>query len=166
MPLTLYGINVGTTPGDQSGDPGRTAFLKINANSNLIAAALEDAELKAMIIPCTSEDGLVEAGTGVVTLRMPYSFVLLDVRASLKVESSGADVTIDINESGVSVLDNALTIPAGAKTSVGHSPAPLGGYVILNDDNEITIDVDSVASGGAAAGLKVTLIGYVIWTSY
>ena len=54
MPLDLQVIGVGTTPGDDTGDKGRVAFQKINANSLLIEEAMEDAELKAFTVKSTT----------------------------------------------------------------------------------------------------------------
>lgn len=174
MPVGLQQVNVGTTPGDGTGDTGRAAFQKVNSNFDILEASLEDAERKAFVIACTDENETIEArltalgDSDLSTFRMPYAFVLTEVRASLKVEDSGGDVDIDILENGVSIFASGdiLTIPAGSKTSVGHSPQPNVLYTILEDDNEITIQNLAAPSGGTAAGLKVTLLGYVIWTTF
>jgi len=39
-------------------------------------------------------------------------------------------------------------------------------YTILETGSKITIDVNQVGSGTAGQWLKVSLIGYVIWTSF
>lgn len=167
MPISLQQINVGTTEGDNTGDGGRNAFIKINENSAVLIGALEDAERKAFVIPITAEDAVVAAGDS-VEFRIPYSFVLLEVRASLYVEDSTTDVDINITENGSTIFQSGdiLTVPSGTTTSVGASPQPDVRYVLLEDNNKIRIVVSSAPSGGTAAGLKVYLIGYVIWSTF
>ncbi len=179
MPLTLQAIYTGAAPGDKTGDPGRTAFDTTNTNMALIAGFAQDAEIKAFVISVTDEQQTVDERIAVLgtsdnilrTIRIPYSFVLLEARASFNVEDSGGDIDLDILEEGVSVFasGSALTIGSGMKTSVGFSPAPVFGAtnIILNDDNEIQIQLLNQPSGGSVGkGLNVTLIGYVIWTSF
>jgi hypothetical protein len=167
MPLNLLGVDVGSSPGDETGDEGRVAFQKLNVNSALIAGAMEDAEIKAFVVKCVAKDVAVEVEAAVEWWRQPYSLVLLAVRAAVFEEQSGGDIVIDILEDGVSVLDsNMLVIPADSDTSVGHSPAPYIYNIILNDNSKMTIDVIDVGTGATAKGLEVTLIGFVIWTSF
>ncbi len=167
MPLELLTIGVGTIPGDEQGDPGRTAFQKVNTNSALIAGAMEDAEVKAFVIKCVAKDILVEVADAVEWWRQPYAFVLLEVRAAVYLEQSGGDIVIDIVENGLSVLDsNMLVIPAGSDTSVGFTSPPLAESVILTSNSKMEIDVVDVGSGATATGLEVTLIGFVIWASF
>jgi hypothetical protein len=167
MPLNLLAIDVGSAPGDDTGDPGRTSFQKVNTNMGLIAGALEDAEVKAFVVKCVAKDVAVAVESDIEWWHQPYSFVLLEVRAAVFEEQSGGDIVIDILENGVSVLDsNMLVIPAGSDTSVGHSPAAFLDNIILNDGAKITIDVVDVGTGATAKGLEVTLLGYVIWTSF
>ena len=167
MPIGLQDINVGTTPGDDTGTKGRDAFIVVNDNNALIESAIEDAELKAFVVKCVGKDTVVTVEESVEWWRQPYAFVLMEVRAAVFEEQSGADIQLDILEDGVSILDsNGLVIPAGSDTSVGHSPAPDVRYTILEDNNLMTIDVVDVGSGATATGLEVTLIGYVIWTTF
>ena len=168
MPIGLQLVDVGTVPGDRTGTPARSCFEIMNANSEVIEAAIEDAELKAFVVKCYGKDAVVEVATAIEWWRQPYAFVLLEVRAAVFAEQSGGDIVLDLLEDGVSVLDsNLLVIPAGSDTSVGFSPQALPYQVILNDNSKMTIDVVDVGSGGGGAtGLEVTCIGYVIWTTY
>ena len=166
MPLDLPRIDVGSIPGDKTGDPGRTAFQKFNTSADLIEEAMEDAELKAFVVKCVAKDTVVEVEETVEWWRQPYAFVLVEVRAAVFVEQSGSDIQIDIREDGVSILDSILlTIPAGSDTSVGYSPGPDVSYIILGDNALMEIDVVDVGSGATATGLEVTLLGYVILTT-
>ena len=167
MPIGLNIIDVGTVPGDRQGDPGRTAFQKINANSQILESAIEDAELKAFVVKCYAKDQVVAIETDVEWWHQPYAFVLTEVRAGVYAEQSGGDIQIDITQNGVSIFDSILlTIPAGSDTSVGYSPAPDVAYTILQDNAKIGIDVVDVGSGATALGLEVIVTGYVIWTTY
>ena len=85
---------------------------------------------------------------------------LLDVRASVTTAPTGADLVVDINETGASVLDsNKLTIDAGEKTSTTAATAAVITDADLADDAEITVDIDQIGSSVAGTGLKVYLIG-------
>jgi len=167
MPITLQQVDTGTAPGSGDGDPGRTAFEKVNANSLLLETVIEDAELKSFVIALGAPDEVVAVAENIDGFRMPFSFVLTEVRAEVKQAQSGADIIFDIKEDGVSVLDsNQLVIPAGSDTSYGFSPAPFVDYVIIENNNRVSFDIVDAGSGATATGAKVTLIGYVIWTTF
>ena len=117
--------------------------------------------VKHVIAIAVSDEGTsLTAGAGKVTFRMPYAMTLLDIRASVTVAPTDADLIVDVNEGGASILDsNKLTIDATEKTSTTSS-APVGiADDALADDTEITIDIDQIGSTLAGAGLKVYLIG-------
>ena len=164
MPLTLTAINVGTSPGSGNGDPGRTAFQTTNTNFALVAGAVEDAEIKAFVVGCTGKGVDLAVEESIEYWHMPYSFVLLDVKAGVDVAPVGADIVIDILEGGVSVLGSGgLVIADGATTN---SVAEVVPYTILNTGSKMTIDVNQIGSTTAGQWLKVSLIGYVVWTSF
>lgn len=109
-------------------------------------------------VACSDESTAITTGTGKVTFRMPFAMTLTAVRASLSTASGGGTlVTIDINESGTSVLSTKLTIDNGEKTSTTAATAAVISDSALADDAEITIDFDQAGSG--AKGVKVYLIG-------
>lgn len=90
---------------------------------------------------------------------MPFAFTLIAVRASLvTAQASGSIFTVDINESGTTVLSTKLTIDNTEKTSTTAATPAVISDAALADDAEISIDVDQIGASGAA-GLKVTLIG-------
>jgi len=50
MGVTLIDIDVGSAPGDDTGDPGRTAFQAINTNNAELESKVEDAtEIEALV---------------------------------------------------------------------------------------------------------------------
>jgi hypothetical protein len=92
---------------------------------------------------------------------MPFAFTLTAVRASLGVaQTSGSIFTVDVNQSGSSILGTKLTIDNTEKTSVTAATPATIVTSSLTDDAEITIDIDQVGDG-TAKGLKVTLIGTI-----
>lgn len=119
------------------------------------------ARRQPIIIACSDETTPLTAGTLKVTFRMPYAFKLTEIpRASLSTaQATGGILTVDVNESGSSILSTKLTIDNTEKTSTtAATPAVMSDSDLANDA-EITIDIDSLGDG-TATGLKVTLIGF------
>lgn len=110
-------------------------------------------------VAASDETTVITAGTTKVTFRMPSAATITAVRASLTTASSSGVVTVDINESGVSILSTKLTIDANEKTSTTAAIPAVISDGALADDAEITIDIDTAGTG--ATGLKVWLIGTV-----
>jgi hypothetical protein len=110
-------------------------------------------------IACSDETTAIVAATGVAKFRMQYAMKLTAVRASLSTAAASGTFTVDINESGSSILSTKLTIDATEKTSRTAAAAAVISDSSLADDAEISIDVDDDASGDAK-GLKVYLVGY------
>lgn len=116
---------------------------------------------QSFVVAASDESTNLTTGNGKVTFRMPYGFLLSDVRASLTVgQSAGVILTIDINRNGTSILSTKLTFDNAEKTTVTASTPPVfaSGGDVLYDDDEISIDIDQVGTAGAK-GLKVSLIG-------
>lgn len=101
------------------------------------------------------ESTAITTGTSKITVRMPFAMTLTEVRGSLT--TSGSGLTIDINESGSTILSTKLSFDNGETTTTTAATPPVIGDSNLADDAEITIDIDSVA--GTPAGLKIYLIG-------
>jgi hypothetical protein len=110
-------------------------------------------------LACSDETTALTAGTSKITFRTPCAMTVTSVRASLTTaQTSGSIFTVDINESGTSILSTKLTIDNTEKTSVTAATAPVISDTALADDSEMTIDIDQVGDG-TAKGLKVTIIG-------
>jgi hypothetical protein len=110
-------------------------------------------------LAASDETTALTTGTAKVTFRMPYAMTLTSVRASLTTaQASGSIFTVDINQSGTSVLGTKLTIDNTEKTSTTAATAATITTSALTDDAEITIDIDQIGNG-TATGLKITLIG-------
>jgi len=115
---------------------------------------------EAMMIAVSGDTEVLSVGTGKITFRMPYAFTLTGVRASLTTAGTGAAlVTVDINQGGTTILSTKITIDATEKTSTTAATPPVISDTTLNDDVEITVDIDVVDTDNVAAGLKIYLIG-------
>lgn len=116
---------------------------------------------EAFIIACSDETTALTTGTAKATFRMPYAFTVGDVRASVTTAPTGGTLlTVDVNESGTTILSTKLTFDASEKTTTTAATARVISDSSLADDAEITIDIDAVGSTIAGAGLKVAIIGY------
>ena len=133
----------------QAGDDAVTTMQDIANLTNV----------QSIIVAASDETTALTTGTAKVTFRMPYAFTLTSVRASLTTaQTSGTIFTVDINESGTTILSTKLTIDNTEKTSTTAATAVVISDTALADDAEITIDIDQVGDG-TAKGLKVVLIG-------
>lgn len=108
-------------------------------------------------IAISDETTALTTGTAKATFRMPHALTLTAVRLSLTTASSSGLPTIDINESGTTVISTKLTCDATEKTSTTAATAAVISDSALADDAEITIDIDVAGTG--ATGAKVWLIG-------
>jgi hypothetical protein len=123
------------------------------------SVAASDTEPEVIVIACSDETTDLTTGTATVTFRVPFAMTLSSVRASVTTAPTGAALTVDINEAGVSILSTKLTIDVSEKTSTTAATPAVLSDTGLADDAEITIDIDQVGSTVAGAGLKVYLIG-------
>ena len=119
------------------------------------------ANTETLIVAVSDETTAITTGTAKLTFRMPNAFTLSAVRASVGTAPTGAVITVDINETGTTILSTKLTIDATEKTSTTAATPAVISDANLADDAEITIDIDTVGSTIAGAGLKVYLIGTI-----
>lgn len=115
---------------------------------------------EAIGIACSDETTALTTGTAKATFRMPFAMTVTAVRATVGTAPTGASLlTVDINDSGTTILSTKITIDASEKTSTTAATPPVISDSALADDAEITIDIDQVGSTIAGAGLKVWIIG-------
>lgn len=114
---------------------------------------------ETFIIACSDETTAISTTGEKVEFRMPYAFTVTEVRASLNTACSSGTFTVDINESGTTILSTKITLDATEKTSQTAVTAPVISDSALADDAEIQIDVDNVGDS-TGKGLKVYIIGY------
>ncbi|MCI5049521.1 MAG: hypothetical protein MRY32_04235 [Rickettsiales bacterium] len=140
-----------TLPSDD-GDAGD--FLQSNGSGVLSWTT----PIESLCFALSDETTDIETGTAVVTTRWPYAFTVTDVRASVNDASSSGTVTVDINDSGTTIMaTNKLTIDATEETSETAATAAGITDSAFADDAEITFDIDG--AGTDTKGLKVCIIG-------
>lgn len=112
-------------------------------------------------VACSDETTALEVGDALVTFRQIGGVVLDEVRASLNDPQADAQVVVDLNKNGSTILSTLIIIDQGATTSVGSSPQPVISDNVIPDNAEWSVDLVSVGgvSPITAAGLKVQLIG-------
>lgn len=117
--------------------------------------------LRESIIATIGDDSTpLTTGTAKFTFRMPYALVLTDLRGSLTgAQTAGSIFTVDVKESGVTVLSTLLTIDNNELTSVTAATPVVISDSTLASDAEMTIDITQIGNG-TATGLKVALIGH------
>ena len=116
---------------------------------------------RSLTVACSDETTALTTGTAKATFRMPQAATITAVRASVTTAPAGSVLTVDVNkeDSGLtSLLSTKLTIDAGEKTSTTAAAAPAFiADTSVADDTEMTIDIDTIGSSTAGAGLKVTI---------
>lgn len=145
------------------GSANDSAIIEVDARGRITGVSstpIVPASINAaLVVACSDESTALTTGTAKVTFRMPYSMNLTGVRASLTTaQGSGSIFTVDINESGNSILSTKLTIDNGEKTSNTAATPAVISDTFLADDAEITVDIDQIGTSGAK-GLKIALIG-------
>jgi hypothetical protein len=161
------GTASGLTAGNVTTNANLTGDVTSSGNATSIASGVivlgdiaNAAKTEALIFAVSDETTAITTGTSKGVFRMPYGFTLTAVRASVTTAGTGSVITVDINETGTTILSTKLTIDATEKTSTTAATAAVISDSALADDAEITIDIDAVDSGGVGAGLKIYLIGY------
>lgn len=96
------------------------------------------------------------SGPAALTFRAPQAMQLSDLLASVKTASTAGPITIDVNVNGASILSTKLTIDQGEKTSASAAVPCVISSARIEQDDEITIDIDG--AGANAVGLKLNFI--------
>lgn len=138
-----------------------TASNTVTVTNKTIASASN--VLDACIpVAVTDEYSNLVAGTSKVTFRMPFAMTVTSVRGSLNtVATGGTLVTVDINESGTTILSTKLTFDASEKTTTTAATAAVISDSSLADDAEMTVDIDAVGNTTPGNGLKISICGTI-----
>lgn len=159
-------VNAGSAP--TAGIANSVALWSADVSSSSELFVMNEAGIKTQIsgaleyiqIACSDLTTALTTGTGKAYFRMPFAMTLTGVRASVLTAPTDANIIVDINESGSTILSTRLSIDASEKTSTTATTPAVISDASLADDAEITFDIDQVGSTIAGAGLIVTLIGY------
>ncbi len=117
---------------------------------------LTEDKFEVIQIACSDLTTDITTGTSKAYFRMPYAAILTDVRCSLLDAGTVTGVTVDINESGVTILSTKLTTDSTEETSQTATTSAVISDSTLADDAKITIDFDAVPTAGK--GVILTLI--------
>ena len=113
---------------------------------------------QSFITACSDETTALT--TGIKSYwRTPYAFTISAVSASVTTAPTGANITVDILQDGVSILTTNITIDATEKTSITAAIPPVILTSALTYDSEISINLTVVGSTIAGTGLKCVIIG-------
>jgi hypothetical protein len=143
-----------------SGSIGTGQDMSVFGGAMLISGSLQVEQTASiqdfMMITVSADNTDLQTGTGLVTLRAPFGMELYQIpRASLSTAGTSG-TTVDINVGGTTIMTtNKLTIDANEGTSTSATTAAALTTTTINDDDQITIDVDTAGTG--ARGLKVIL---------
>lgn len=108
------------------------------------------------VVACSDETTTITTGTNKATFVFPYNVTVVSVGASLNTASTSGAVTVDINESGTTILSTKITIDQDEKTSLTAATPAVISDAAIAAGNEVGIDIDGAGTG--AKGLKVWLI--------
>jgi len=164
---SILATSIGTTNnGNLDIGTGNITCGSINLSSNIVCAgsltfsnyARNNVRGMGMnvIFSCTKDTDALTVGD-VFTFRVPDTWQVYEIRASLVSADVSNATTINVLAQGTSIFQGSsiLTISAGTRTSVGSTP-----YVFVStptsilDDTEVVIRC--VFTGSNAKGLKVT----------
>lgn len=140
------------------GEPGPTTWAGITDKPSTFPPEAHT-HPQYVQVACSDETTALTAGTNKITFRMPFSMTLTALRASVTTPPTGATLVVDVNVNGATFLSTKLSIDAGEKTSVSAVTPVVFSSTFLDNDAEITIDIDQIGSTLAGTGLKVTFIG-------
>lgn len=144
--------------GDLSGTVTKRGFVVVSGTDS--STATWQGEPAEIIVPCSDETTALTAGTAKFTFRMPFAMTVTGVKASVNVAPTGTgNLTVDINESGTSILSTKLTFDASEKTTATAATPAVISDPSLASDAEVSVDIDAVSGTVTGAGLKVTLSG-------
>lgn len=131
--------------------------------TGLIKQTDHTSAVESFIVACSDESTALTTGTAKVSFRMPYAFTLKagasGISASCNQAPTGAVLTVDVNESGTTILSTKLTIDTSETTSATAATPVVISDVNLASNALMTVDIDQIGSSNAGTGLKIILIG-------
>jgi hypothetical protein len=139
-----------------------SAILLSDPDTETFLAAALETQPEAIQRTVGDETTAITTGTAKLTFRMPFAMEVSRVRASLGTASSSGAPVVDINRNGTSILSTKISIDQDEKTSLTAATQPVISDDLLDDDEQVSIDIDTAGTG--AAGLKITILGTRTWT--
>lgn len=93
----------------------------------------------------------------------PGNCIITRVYVSVKTAPTGANMTIDVEDEGTSILNAVVSVTAGSNNGETSTFASAASSYTLTKGDLLTVDVDQVGSTIAGAGVKIYFYG--VWTS-
>ena len=143
---------------DTSAADGELYFS--NARANLaIAANVHHSMKQHMVMALSAEGGDLATSANVLIFRAPEAMTLYKIpRISCNVAPDSA-IEVGIQKNGTDIFTTNLTIDANetsSKTAATDAVLSSTPYLIADDD-QITVDINSIGSTTKGSGLKLTL---------
>jgi len=136
---------------------GSTNLFYSNAK---VAANVQHSLVRSLTLAASDETSDLTTGDNKVTFRAPFPMTLPATplpRISVQTAPVGADILVDIEEGGSTILSTKLRIDAGDKSSKDSGTPCVVSDASIADDAEITVNIDQIGSSTAGKGLKLTL---------
>jgi hypothetical protein len=156
---TALGVGTGDSPqftGVNLGHASDTTLTRSAAGVLAVEGVIVSGQ-EVICVAMSDETTAITTGTAKVTMRWPFAMTVTAVRASVNGDSSSGTPTVDINDSGTTILSTKLTIDANEETSTTAAAAAVISDTALADDAEVTFDVDTAGTG--TTGLKACVYG-------
>ena len=109
---------------------------------------------------CSDETTALSVGQK-IAIDMPHNMIVRRVYASVATTGTTSAITVDVEDEGVSILNAVLSLAAASNNTETSTFASSATSYPLTKGDLLTIDIDSVDSGGTGAGLKVVLVGHI-----
>ena len=88
---------------------------------------------------------------------MPVKAKITKVRINVTTAPTGANIIVDIKESGTSIFSTLMSIDAGEETSKTATTSYVISDANIADDAKMTFDITQVGSTVKGVGLKATI---------
>lgn len=140
-----------------NGVAGTAMYVKQSGTTNMSDWAMVPIQ-DVWVLSCSDLTSVVTAGTGKAYFRAPFPMTLVSVRAYLfTAQSTGSLITLDLNETGSSMLGTKITIDNAEEDSRTAAAAATITDTTIADGAKLTVDIDGVGDG-TARGLIIELI--------
>ncbi len=121
----------------------------------LLSGTLSSGRTDVWTFALSDELSPIETGMNVFTYHAPCDAYLYKLRASVGVTGAGTPITLDLRQSGTSLLSTSLTIDPLEETSLTAASSYVISNPIIAANAKLSINMTTVSTG--ACGLKVTL---------
>ncbi len=157
------GLNVGAHAGDP--DTPVNGDLWYDSSAEELTARIDGVNVplglpEVLGYAISDETTALTTGAGKLTVIAPFAFTLTKVRAFVTTAPTDADLEIDVNKNGTSVLSTVISIDATENDSDDSAAAAVISTASFADGDLIRFDIDQIGSTTAGAGAKVWLYVY------